>query len=115
MYTLSEEINNRLYGMPAKLEDNFNKFKNRDEIYGDEVKKLSQEMIVVDQYVRKLEADLADTNSLCERQIQDVDIFKKKYQEAKSEAQSAYKGLENYQVILQKFEENMQKAMESKK
>ena len=39
----------------------------------------------------------------------------KKYQEAKSEAQAAYKGLENYQVILQKFEENMQKAMESKK
>ena len=33
MYTLSEEINNRLYSMSTRLDAVFNKLKNRDEIY----------------------------------------------------------------------------------
>ena len=40
--------------------------------------------------------------------------MKKKYNDAKSEAQTAYKGLENYQVILTKFEENLKTQIKAK-
>jgi len=46
--------------------------------------------------------------------MKDLEIYKKKYQEAKVEAQTAYKGLESYQVILTKFEENLKAAMKNK-
>ena len=71
-------------------------------------------MQIVDQYVRKLESDLADEGAQNERTQKDLDIYKKKYQEAKVEAQTAYKGLESYQVILSKFEENLKNTMKSK-
>ena len=52
---------------------------------------------------------------MTERQARDIDLFKKKYQEAKVEAQTAYKGLENYQVILTKFEGNLKTALDNQK
>ena len=73
----------------------------------EEVEGMKKQMQIVDQYVRKLENDLADEGAQNERTIKDLDIYKKKYQEAKVEAQTAYKGLESYQTILTKFEENL--------
>ena len=75
---------------------------------------IKQEMLLLQKYTRKVESDLADLAESKDRLGQDVESFKKKYQEAKVEAQTAYKGLENYQVILTKFEENLQNALKSK-
>ena len=75
---------------------------------------IEQEMLLLQKYTRKVESDLADLAESKDRQEQDLESFKKRYQEAKVEAQTAYKGLENYQVILTKFEENLQTALKSK-
>ena len=64
-------------------------------------------MITVDNYVRKLQDQIRDLTDQNNRAEADLESGKKKYQEAKVEAQTAYKGLESYQVILTKFEENM--------
>ena len=53
-------------------------------------------MLLLQKYTRKVESDLADLAESKDRQEKDLESFKKKYQEAKLEAQTAYKGLENY-------------------
>lgn len=70
---------------------------------------------------RKLETDLADSMEdkvQLGRQVkkldQDLEHARQKYQQAKSEAQTAFKGLENYQTILTKFEESIRDAHEEK-
>ena len=57
---------------------------------------------------------LKDTTAEKERLQRDHDAVRKKYADAKGEAQTAYKGLENYQVILGKFEENLKDAMRAR-
>ena len=44
-----------------------------------------------------------------------MESIKVKFQEAKVEAQQAYKGLEQYQVILSKFEQNLENALDQKR
>lgn len=76
---------------------------------------LTTQMNQTNLYVRKLESELNEQEETNSRVLRDQEIYKKKYQEAKIEAQTAYKGLENYQVILAKFEENLQIALTNQK
>ena len=69
---------------------------------------------MVEKLVKKLDQDLSESQDTLSRQSKEIDSLKKKYNEAKTEAQTAYKGLENYQVILSKFENNLQIAVKNK-
>jgi hypothetical protein len=53
-------------------------------------------MFMVEKYVQKLDADLRDTADRFDRCSKELEQVRKKYSEAKLEAQTAYKGLENY-------------------
>ena len=45
----------------------------------EEAQNIKKQMQIVDQYVRKLESDLADEGSQNERTQKDLEIYKKKY------------------------------------
>ena len=71
-------------------------------------------MFMQESIQNKLQQELDEYQACGVRMSSDLSTTIKKYQEAKGEAQTAYKGLENYQVILSKFEENLQTAMKGK-
>ena len=72
-----------------------------------ELQKVSQELLSKEDMLRDAVAEK-------ERMGRDYEAVKKKYADAKGEAQTAYKGLENYQVILAKFEDNLKSALKAK-
>ena len=75
---------------------------------------LKNQLIQITQDNQSSKELLTDARAEKDRLSRDFEQLKKKYNDAKGEAQTAYKGLENYQVILAKFEENLKNQIKAK-
>ena len=75
---------------------------------------LKNQLLKVSQDFQDIQEQLNDARAEKDRLGRDFEQVKQKYNDAKCEAQTAYKGLENYQVILTKFEENLKAQIKAK-
>ena len=80
----------------------------------EENEKLKKQMFTIDKQYRNMEAALADEQDSTLRVKKEVDLYRKRLQEANQEKTAAFESLEQYQQIFAKCEQSLKQLQDEK-